>query len=91
MDRYLAPFPREHIMKKKISIYWPLAVIVPLAAVAYLHAYGDATQHAPLAAHQVTAELARTVSYGYITEGNGAAKELPAVHRNVSFGASEAS
>jgi hypothetical protein len=89
MGRYLAPFPREHIMKKKISIYWPLAVIVPLAAVAYLHAYGDASQHAPLAANQVGAELARTVSYGYITEGT--AKELPAVHRNVSFGASEAS
>ena len=89
MGWYLAPFPREHIMKKKISIYWPLAVIVPLAAVAYLHAYGDAAQHAPLAAHEVTAELARTVSFGYVTDG--AAKELPAVHRNVSFGASEAS
>ncbi|WP_207001133.1 hypothetical protein [Trinickia mobilis] len=76
-------------MKKKISIYWPLAVIVPLAAVAYLHAYSDAAAHAPLAAYQVTAELARTVSYGYITDSTP--KALPAVHRNVSFGASEAS
>ncbi|TKC82593.1 hypothetical protein FAZ69_26280 [Trinickia terrae] len=77
-------------MKKKISIYWPLAVIVPLAAVAYLHAYGDAATHAPLAARQVTAELARTVSYGYITDG-GTAKELPVVRRGAPFGASEAS
>ncbi len=50
-------------------MYWPLAVIVPLAAAAYLHVRGDAASRAsqaPLAAGQVTAELARTVSYGLV-------------------------
>ena len=56
-------------MKKKISVYWPLALVVPLAAAALLHICTDANaqvSQAPLAASQVTAELARTVSYGLI-------------------------
>ncbi len=90
MGGYRAPFPRERIMRKKILIYWPLAVIVPLAAVAYLHAYGDAATHAPLAAQQVTAELARTVSYGLVADEPE--KALPAAaQRGASFAASQAS
>jgi hypothetical protein len=76
-------------MRKKILVYWPLAVIVPLAAVAYLHAYNAAAVHAPLAAQQVTAELARTVSYGLVADSPE--KTLPAVQHSASFGASEAS
>jgi hypothetical protein len=56
-------------MKKTISVYWPLAIVVPLAAAAYLHIRGDAASHslqAPLAADQLTAELARAVSYGMV-------------------------
>ncbi|MBN3762770.1 hypothetical protein [Burkholderia sp. Ac-20365] len=53
-------------MKKKISVYWPLAVVVPLAAVAYLHLYNGAAAQSPLAAERVSAELARTVSYGFV-------------------------
>jgi len=61
--------PQKTIMKKKISVYWPLAVILPLAATAYVHALSDAASRAPqapLAAGQLTAELARTVSYGLV-------------------------
>jgi hypothetical protein len=68
---------RNDIMKKTISMYWPLAIVVPLAAAAYLHICGDAASHgsqAPLAADQLTAELARAVSYGMV----GDATKLPA-------------
>lgn len=64
-------------MKKTISVYWPLAIVLPLAAVAYLHLCGSApsrASQAPLDADQVTAELARAVSYGMID----AASALPA-------------
>lgn len=56
-------------MKKTISVYWPLAIVVPLAAAAYLHICGNAASRAsqtPLAADQLTAELARAVSYGMV-------------------------
>ena len=56
-------------MKKKISVYWPLVIVVPLAAVACLHLYNGAagqTFQSPLAAERVSAELARTVSYGFV-------------------------
>ncbi|CAG9228855.1 conserved hypothetical protein [Paraburkholderia tropica] len=53
-------------MKKKIVVYWPLALIVPLAAVAWVHAWNTAEQQLPLAADQVSAELARAVSYGLV-------------------------
>ncbi len=56
-------------MKKTISVYWPFAIVVPLAAAAYLHICGDAASRAsqaPLAADQLTAELARAVSYGMV-------------------------
>ncbi|HZZ13897.1 MAG TPA: hypothetical protein VFE79_24680 [Paraburkholderia sp.] len=56
-------------MKKTISVYWPLAIVVPLAAAGYLHIRGDAASRAsqtPLGADQFTAELARAVSYGMV-------------------------
>ncbi|MFM0141180.1 hypothetical protein [Paraburkholderia sp. RL18-085-BIA-A] len=64
-------------MKKTISVYWPLAIVVPLAALAFLHISGNAASRAPQApldADQLTAELARAVSYGMID----AAAALPA-------------
>ncbi|PRY07601.1 hypothetical protein [Paraburkholderia sp. BL25I1N1] len=64
-------------MKKTISVYWPLAIVLPLAAAAYLHICGNAASRAPqatLAADQLTAELARAVSYGMIDD----ASTLPA-------------
>lgn len=78
---------RNAIMKKTISVYWPLAIVVPLAAAAYLHIHGDAASRAsqaPLAAGQLTAELARTASYGMIDDASAlrakpmrAAKAMP--------------
>jgi hypothetical protein len=56
-------------MRKTISVYWPLAIVLPLAAAAYLHICSDAASRAsqtPLAADQFTAELAHAVSYGMV-------------------------
>lgn len=61
--------------------YWPVAMAVALIAMAALRAYGDrGTVHEPLAAEQVTAELARAVSYGLIDAGSG--HTAPAVRRS---------
>lgn len=53
-------------MKKTISVYWPLALIVPLAAIAWMHAWHTAAEQMPLAADKLSAELARAVSYGLV-------------------------
>ena len=66
-------------MKKTISMYWPLAIVVPLAAAAYLHAMAEAPSR-PLAVHQASAELARAVSFGLVDD---AAKPLPAASGDV--------
>jgi len=68
------------MMKKTISMYWPLAIIVPLAAAAYLHAAGDMPSRGPIAVHQASAELARAVSFGLVGD---AAKPLPAATGDV--------
>lgn len=49
------------------SNYWPVALAAALIVLAALRAYGDgAATREPLPADRVTAELARTVSYGLI-------------------------
>ena len=64
-------------MKKTIAVYWPLALVLALAGLAYMQICSDMASRAsqaPLAADQLTAELARAVSYGMID----AASALPA-------------
>ena len=69
-------------MKRKISLYWPLAIVIPLAAAGCLQFDGTDASHAatsaPLAANQLTAELARTVSYGLV--GTETATPAPTLH-----------
>lgn len=74
-------------MRKTISMYWPLAIVVPLAATAYLHAMADAPSRGPLAVHQASAELARAVSFGLVGD---AAKPLPAASGDVVLAAPKA-
>jgi hypothetical protein len=79
-------------MKKTISVYWPLAIVVSLVALAYLHIGSQITSRAsqpPLDANHLTAELARAVSYGMID----AASALPAkpVHGTTAMPLAEAS
>lgn len=64
-------------MRKTISIYWPLAIIVPLAAAAYLHTVNGAQPREPLAAYQASAELARAVSFGLVATAPRAAAVAP--------------
>ena len=80
----IAPQSREsRIMRKKIVVYWPLALIVPLAAIAWAHAWNTAEQQFPLAADQVSAELARTVSYGLVGNAGDVKAPMKAM-RNVA-------
>ncbi|SFJ10340.1 hypothetical protein SAMN05192543_105438 [Paraburkholderia megapolitana] len=70
----LASTEEKSIMRKTISMYWPLAIVVPLATAAVLHVcseVGSRTSQAPLAANQLTAELARTVSFGLVDDDAG--------------------
>jgi hypothetical protein len=63
-----------------LSSYWPLAVAVVLIVFAALRAYGDGgAAREPLPADRVTAELARTVSYGLIDASGAPA--APVAHR----------
>ena len=70
-------------MKTKISVYWPVAVVLTLAAMAAIQGYGERRQHsdyAPLAAAQVSAELARAVSYWLVgTQAVRASSSVSAV------------
>jgi uncharacterized BrkB/YihY/UPF0761 family membrane protein len=78
-------------MKSRISMYWPLALALPLAVVACLYVSGETASRIaqPLGASQLTAELARTVSYGLV--GNDPAMPVKAVRAVGSMQASEAS
>lgn len=71
------------IMKKKILVYWPLALFMPLAAAAYLYVSSETTSRVaqqPLAADQLSAELARTVSYGFVgSDAAAPVKRMPPV------------
>lgn len=56
------------------SNFWPVVLALALIVLAALHAYGSGgAPREPLAADQVTAELARTVSYGLIDTGTAGA------------------
>ncbi|AJY41633.1 hypothetical protein BW21_1490 [Burkholderia humptydooensis] len=61
-------------MRKTISMYWPLAIVVPLAA-AYLYLSEATPRSAPAIARDTSAELARAVSYGLVDD---ASQPLPA-------------
>ncbi|CAH2771610.1 MAG: hypothetical protein CBARDCOR_1749 [uncultured Caballeronia sp.] len=61
-------------MKKTISTYWPIAMLVPLALAGYCHAIhpvsGTAAAH-PQSAASVSAEFARAISLGLVDSDNG--------------------
>lgn len=71
-------------MRKTIATYWPLAIVVPLAAAAYLHAMDNASSRGPVAVHQASAELARAVSFGLVGDGS---QPLPAASGDVVLAA----
>jgi hypothetical protein len=62
-------------MKKTISTYWPVAMLVPLLLAGYCHAIhpvsGAAAPH-PQSAASVSAEFARAISLGFVDFDNGA-------------------
>jgi len=62
-------------MKKKISTYWPVAMIVPLALVSFwyvLHPASNAdSAPRPHSAANVSAEFARALSFGLVETDSG--------------------
>jgi hypothetical protein len=68
-------------MKKTISTYWPVAMLVPLALAGYCHAIhpiaGTAASH-PQSAASVSAEFARAISLGLVESDNGGNGYRPA-------------
>ncbi|MET5115479.1 hypothetical protein AAHH79_34655 [Burkholderia pseudomallei] len=54
---------------------WPLAIVVPHAAAAYLYLTEAAPRRAPAVARDTSAERARAVSYGFVDD---ASQPLPA-------------
>jgi hypothetical protein len=79
-------------MKKKILVYWPLALFMPLATAAYLYACSETAPRVaqpPLAADQLSAELARTVSYGFV--GSEVTAPVKRMHPVVAIATQEVS
>jgi hypothetical protein len=72
------PLRENDIMKKRISVYWPWVFVLPLAIAAYVHLYNMPGAQSPLAADRVSAELARTVSYGFV--GGQPASSASTIH-----------
>ncbi|WP_162499484.1 MULTISPECIES: hypothetical protein [Burkholderia] len=67
-------------------MYWPLAIVVPLAA-AYLYLSEAAPQRGPAVARDASAELARAVSYGLVDD---ASQALPAASHGVPLAGAKA-
>ncbi|WP_213777356.1 hypothetical protein [Caballeronia sp. dw_276] len=68
-------------MKKTISTYWPVAMLVPLALAGYCHAIhpmAGAAAH-PQSAATVSAEFARAISLGLVDSDNSVPANSPSV------------
>ena len=79
----MRPQSENDIMKKTISVYWPFAIVVPLAAAGYLRICGNGALQSPLDTAQLTAEPARAVSYGMIDTASALpAKPMRAANAN---------
>ncbi|MDP9155548.1 MULTISPECIES: hypothetical protein [Burkholderiaceae] len=68
-------------MKKTISTYWPVAMLVPLALAGYCHAIHPmvgAAAH-PQSAATVSAEFARAISLGLVDSDSAAPATSPSV------------
>ena len=68
-------------MRKKISTYWPLAVLLLAALTVCMHAQereSAAVRHKQTGVASVSAELARAISYGLVESDEGAPAVGPA-------------
>ncbi|SAK68339.1 hypothetical protein AWB80_03400 [Caballeronia pedi] len=68
-------------MKKTISTYWPVAILFPIALTFCMHAGegGNAAQrHEQIAVADVSAELARAISLGFVEDDDATPAVAPA-------------
>ncbi|WP_277186396.1 hypothetical protein [Caballeronia sp. BR00000012568055] len=62
-------------MKKTISTWWPVAILLPIALTICMHAHDGASLKKPdahMGVSSVSAELARAISYGLIDDASAA-------------------
>ena len=67
-------------MKKTISTYWPITMLVPLALAGYCHAIRPVSGAAPhpQSAASVSAEFARAISLGLVDSDSASNAYRPA-------------
>ncbi|CAH2793230.1 MAG: hypothetical protein CBHOC_2874 [uncultured Caballeronia sp.] len=69
-------------MRKTISTYWPVVILLPIALAFCMHASqkGAGGRHEQMGVASVSAELARAISYGFVeADDTAAATAVPAV------------
>ncbi|KND58229.1 hypothetical protein BSCH_01190 [Candidatus Paraburkholderia schumanniana] len=74
-------------MRKTISTYWPVVILLPIALAFCMHASqkgaGDG-RHAQMGVASVSAELARAISYGFVqADDTAAATVVPAASQTL--------
>jgi hypothetical protein len=74
-------------MKKRISTYWPVAIVFALALGVLLQAAGPdgicAEPRGDMTVSSVSAELARAISLGFVDSDATAAVALPAAQQTL--------
>ncbi|SAK48707.1 hypothetical protein AWB79_01325 [Caballeronia hypogeia] len=68
-------------MKKTISTYWPVAILLPIALAFCMHAGeggNSAVRREPAGVAGVSAELARAISLGFVDNDEAAPAAIPA-------------
>ncbi|SAK79807.1 hypothetical protein AWB75_04877 [Caballeronia catudaia] len=68
-------------MKKTISTYWPVAILLPVALTFCMHVGeggGAALRHEQTGVADVSAELARAISLGFVEDEAAVPDVLPA-------------
>ena len=68
-------------MKKTISTYWPVAILLPIALAFCMHASDAGTavkRHEQTGVAGVSAELARAISLGFVGDDDATAASTPA-------------
>jgi hypothetical protein len=73
-------------MKKTISTYWPVAMLVPLVLAGYCHAIHPMAGAAhPQNAETVSAEFARAISLGLVDSDSSVPANSPSVAVSQTF------
>ena len=74
-------------MRKTISTYWPVVILLPIALAFCMHAGQQGAgigRHEQMGVASVSAELARAISYGFVeADDTAAATAVPAASQTL--------